>query len=358
MRVAVVSATPPNVALGSGTHVAAQNLRAGLEALGHDVRTLTLSPRLLAARPYSLVRLAFNVALSARRLEGVNLLCGLDLDGWLLAGKTRVPYVAYLHGVIADEARFERGTTRWSMACQARAERAAAHRARLVLAPSMYSARRITELYGVAPSAIRVVPLGLDVRRWRAALAGVKAHQHEHIVILSVGRMYPRKNHAALLRAAALLAPRFPQLRIHLVGDGPERRSLLRLARRLGLGQVVRFLGQLPFRALVEEYAASDIFCLPSLQEGFGIVFAEAMTAGMPIVALSAGAVPEFVTHGVNGFLAPPGDDAALGEALAALLDGPDLRSRMGRANADHAPGRFDLVAAADRFLTAVGPLI
>jgi glycosyltransferase involved in cell wall biosynthesis len=168
--------------------------------------------------------------------------------------------------------------------------------------------------------------------------------------------MYPRKNHAALLQAAASLRPRFPQLRVRLVGDGPERPRLDRLATRLGLGTTVQFTGQVSFDRLVREYAACDVFCLPTLQEGFGLVFAEAMTAGKPVVACRAGAVPEVVGPD-TGILVDPTDDGALPAALGALLGDPERRQALGQAGQREAIRRFGLARAAAEFLSAVGSL-
>jgi len=357
VRLAIVTATPASVALGSGTYVAARNLQAGLEALGHDVRLLKPEGA-LGRRADPLSRLLANVVLSRADVRDCDLLCGLDLDGWLLSRRVDAPYVAYLHGVIADEARFERGLSRWSLWVQAVAERAAAHRATMVLAPSEYSAGQIVRLYGVDASKIRVVQPGFDVRRWQELLARARSTPSDRPRVLCVGHMYPRKNHAAFLRAASLLKSRFPDLSVRLVGDGPEKARLVRLAARLGMEGTVEFLGHLPLSALVEEYASCDLFCLPSLQEGFGMVFAEAMTAGKPIVACRAGAIPEVVVHGENGYLAPPGDDQALSEAIATLLREPGLRLRLGETNRNDAARRFGLEPAAHRFLDAVRPLV
>jgi glycosyltransferase involved in cell wall biosynthesis len=168
--------------------------------------------------------------------------------------------------------------------------------------------------------------------------------------------MYPRKNHVALLRATALLRARLPSLEVRIVGDGPERARLERLAASLDLHRNVRFLGQVPRRALATEYISCDVFCLPTLQEGFGLVFAEAMTAGKPIVALNAGATPEIVRAGV-GLLVEPGDDAALAGALDRVLADHELAREMGTSGRRAARERFGTAPAANRFVEAVRDL-
>src|SRR6185436_5310793 len=95
------------------------------------------------------------------------------------------------------------------------------------------------------------------------------------------------------------------------------------------------------------------VFCLPTLQEGFGLVFVEAMAAGKPVVALKAGPVPELVQDGINGVLAAPGDDAALAAALRGLLADGAARQRMADANR-HRAREFTARKMAERFLAAL----
>ena len=258
--------------------------------------------------------------------------------GMRIAEALEVPYIITVHDIPLKGQRF-RFNPQWG---------------RAIVAVSSAVRDELVGVAGVPSELVHVIPSGVEVEP--STVSPAKTPANPVPVVGSAGPLETVKGHAHFLRAAAAVLSAGWDVEFMLAGTGPEEAHLRSLARDLEIADHVTFVPH------VQEYGevlqAIDVFCLPSLQEGFGIVFAEAMTAGMPIVALSAGAVPEFVTHGVNGFLAPPGDDAALGEALAALLAGPDLRSRMGRANADHAPGRFDLVAAADRFLTAVGPLI
>jgi glycosyltransferase involved in cell wall biosynthesis len=138
--------------------------------------------------------------------------------------------------------------------------------------------------------------------------------------------MYPRKGLGTLLTAMARLRVAHPQARLRLVGQCPEEQHLRRLAARLGLGDTVAFLGHVPLPALAAEYANADVFCLPSRQEGFGIVYLEAMAAGLPVVACRSSAVPEVVADGDTGLLVPPLDPGALAVALARLADDAPLR--------------------------------
>jgi glycosyltransferase involved in cell wall biosynthesis len=149
----------------------------------------------------------------------------------------------------------------------------------------------------------------------------------------------------ASLRAAAVL---------RVVGDGPGLSRLRRLARRLALAERVEFLGHVPLARLAAEYARASLFCLPSRQEGFGIVFLEAMAAGLPIVAARAAAVEELLGDGESAVLVPPGDEAALAAALDALLGDAPLRQRLGAAGRRRVE-RYDAPIVARRFLEAIG---
>jgi glycosyltransferase involved in cell wall biosynthesis len=138
-----------------------------------------------------------------------------------------------------------------------------------------------------------------------------------------------------------------------VVGKGPEWDALVRLHAELGLGDTVALRGDVTWDELAEEYVNADCFCLPSVQEGFGIVFLEAMAAGLPVVACRAAAVPEVVREGETGVLVPPRAPPALADALADLLRSPERARALGGAArvrvADYAVERV-----AERFLDTV----
>src|SRR5439155_15246988 len=138
------------------------------------------------------------------------------------------------------------------------------------------------------------------------------------------------------LRAAVRLASGIPDLRVRIVGDGPESVRLRNLATSLGLKGVVTFLGAVTRSALAVEYVGADCFCLPTVQEGFGLVFAEAMAAGLPIVACRAAAVPEVVEDGRTGLLVRPMDVEELTKAMEMMLTNAHLRAELGAAGRRH----------------------
>src|SRR5262249_46293106 len=149
----------------------------------------------------------------------------------------------------------------------------------------------------------------------------------EKFTVLSVCRFYPRKRLDVLLRAAAQLRKAIPSFEIRIVGNGPEHPRLQQLCDELSLRQTVRWLGDVSLTRLAQEYKRAHVFCLPSEQEGFGIVFLEAMAAGKPIVATCAAAIPEIVR---SGMLIKPGDCDAIADAILHLYRHPDLRESIG----------------------------
>jgi glycosyltransferase involved in cell wall biosynthesis len=144
--------------------------------------------------------------------------------------------------------------------------------------------------------------------------------------------MYPRKNLGILMGAYACLRDGGASFQGWVVGEGPCRKAWERIRDSLGLGDRVTFLGTIPRRELADRYRRAAIFCLPSRQEGFGIVFVEAMACGKPVVAARAAAVPETVVDGETGLLVDPDDPAALAQALFALLSDRDRCRAMGEA--------------------------
>jgi glycosyltransferase involved in cell wall biosynthesis len=162
-----------------------------------------------------------------------------------------------------------------------------------------------------------------------------------------VGRLIWQKGMVYGLQAFARVLLKRPDARLIVVGDGKLRAQLENRARRYGIGGKVLFLG---WRTDAPRLMAGfDIFLLPTLQEGFGLVLLEAMAARTPIVASAVSAVPEIVAHGETGLLVPPRDPAALSQALLALIDDPPLRQHMGLLGEDRLETHF----SAERMIDA-----
>jgi phosphatidyl-myo-inositol alpha-mannosyltransferase len=154
--------------------------------------------------------------------------------------------------------------------------------------------------------------------------------------VLFVGRLEPRKGLAYLVRAFLRLKPAFPRLRLLVVGRGDQHqqdRAMAMVPPRLRPDLV--FVGSVLQADLPSYYASADVFCAPSLGgESFGIVLAEAMAVGLPVVCSDIGGYRDVVRDGTDGLLVPPRDPEALATALAGLLDNPARLAAMGGAAA------------------------
>jgi len=170
-------------------------------------------------------------------------------------------------------------------------------------------------------------------------------------VIGSVGWLTPVKGHRVLLEAVALLRRTWPRLCVVIVGDGPLREELKRIASARGLAGAVRLLGT---RADIPEcLAGMDLYVQPSLNEGMGRALVEAMAAGRPVVASRVGGIPSLIEHRRTGLLVPPGDPDALAEAIAELITHPELARALGHAARQRIDATFS-VAAMVRAVEAV----
>ena len=164
--------------------------------------------------------------------------------------------------------------------------------------------------------------------------------------VVFLGRLHAQKQVDTLVRAAREL----PDTQVVLVGDGPERARLQRLARRLGVQARVRFLGFVPHERVAGLLRGADALALPSRYEELGTALLEGMQAGLPIVASATGGISQVVDDGRTGLLVPPGDPSALAAALRRVLTDPILATRLGNA-AQRAAARYDWTDLADRVL-------
>jgi len=310
-----------------------------------------ITPRIVTP-VYTATRILFNEALRWRKFNG-EVTIGIDADGYSVAGKRNsLPHVACIKGVLGDAVPFETGATRASMAFQARLEAKHAQRANLVITVSRYCAERLEELYRVKNAVI--IPELIDLESWRHLFrSNPGAPDPRKFTVLSVCRFYPRKRLDLLLRAAARLRKAVPQLEIRIVGNGPENKRLQQICVELDLTSLVHWLGDIPITRLAEEYNRAHVFCLPSVQEGFGIVFLEAMAAGKPIVAARAAAVAEVVR---NGILVEPENADALAEAIVRLHRDPELRHSLGSAGHLDVE-KFEMNRIARNFLSEVAKI-
>jgi glycosyltransferase involved in cell wall biosynthesis len=146
------------------------------------------------------------------------------------------------------------------------------------------------------------------------------------------GQLSSSQGLTLLVEAAKTVVKQQTDARFLIVGSGPQKEQITAAVASAGLSGNFVFLGNLPENQLVAAYNAADVFVLPSVQEGQGIVLLEAQACGKPVAAFGIGGVNEVVRGGETGFLSRPGDIAGLAEALMRLLGDGALRGRMGAA--------------------------
>ena len=207
---------------------------------------------------------------------------------------------------------------------------------------------------GIPQAAIEVLHNGVDLDRFGSADAqGRNAERKrwgvgpDDVVIGSVGRLAPVKNHALLLRAVASAG--LPA-HVVLVGEGPEREALRALAETLGIADRVRLLGHSD--DVRRQLAGFDVFALPSRNEGMSNTLLEAMAAGLPVVASDVGGNPEIVRDESEGLCFPSCDESALAYRLRRLCADAELRARLGRAARDRVAAAFSIDAMVERYET------
>lgn len=193
--------------------------------------------------------------------------------------------------------------------------------ARLVLANSEGIARAAREL---GARETRVVHLGTDV-------PGPVRRDENGPALVTVAHLVARKRHADVLRALWALRDKRPGLRYVVIGDGPEREPLERLASELGLSARVTFTGQLEHAAALERARRCHLFAMPSVDEAFGVAYVEAMAGALPAVgALGEPGPAEIARCGGGIRLVPPGDVERLAATLDELLGDPALLRELG----------------------------
>jgi len=189
----------------------------------------------------------------------------------------------------------------------------------------------VLRAYAGRPRRVEVVSLGIDLGRFRRDLADpariADYRGGAEPVVGAIGRLVPQKAMHVLVDATPALLAAHPRLRVLIVGDGPLRAELEAQAERLGVRHAVRFAGYQ--EDVVSAYAAMDVFVLPSRDEGFGLVFLEAMAVGVPVVGTRVIGSEDAVEDGVTGLLVPYADPAALAAAVRAILESPELARRL-----------------------------
>jgi glycosyltransferase involved in cell wall biosynthesis len=317
----VAFVVPGDLSTPTGGYTYDRRILAGLGALGWRTQVLDIGEGF--PRPTPAVRAAARGRLAKLSPAGPVVIDGLAYG--VLADEAKA--LAQTHRIVAlvhHPLALETGLREGEAAALRASERAALSHARQVVVTSPSTARLLVADFAVPPDRVSVVQPGTDriARKPRSPGAEVE--------LLAVGSIVPRKGYDVLMTALASL----PDLawRLTVAGDlsrSPQTAQALNAAIvQGGLAGRITFTGAVAPERLQQYYAAADLFVLPSRFEGYGMAFAEAIAHGLPVVATTAGAIPETVPPGA-GVLVPPDDPKALAAALRRLIADASARDRL-----------------------------
>ncbi|MEV0531505.1 glycosyltransferase family 4 protein [Kitasatospora sp. NPDC050463] len=207
-----------------------------------------------------------------------------------------------------------------------------------------YTRSRIADAVGPQAAARMVqLPPGVDEGTFHPDSGGAELRRRlglaDRPVVVCVSRLVPRKGQDTLIEAMPQILAEVPDTVLLIVGDGPYRADLEKLAEARGVRAAVRFTGAVPWSELPAHYGAGDVFAMPCRTrrggldvEGLGIVYLEASATGLPVVAGDSGGAPDAVLEGETGYVVSGGSPAAAAERIVRLLNDEELRRRLGEA--------------------------
>lgn len=182
-------------------------------------------------------------------------------------------------------------------------------------------------------------PVEVILNGFRIRSLPAVSEERAQCAVVQVGHLIKQKHFDVTLRAFARLKKEYPAAQFTVVGQGSEREALEALADELGVSKSVHFLGQLPNEAVLAEMSKAQFFCMPSVREGFGIVYLEAMASGCVAIGTEGEGIADLIESGKNGFLVPPEDSEAIWRVMQRCLQHP------AEAEAIAARGRKDALS-------------
>jgi phosphatidylinositol alpha-1,6-mannosyltransferase len=250
------------------------------------------------------------------------------------------------------------GTEIWQPLGSAR--RLSIRQAQGVVAVSADTAERAVRVQGVLPNRVEIISPAIEPTFAAAGLSQRARERRSPVRLLTVARLShadASKGVDQVLRALPAVRAAVPDLEYVIVGDGDGRHALEALARQLGVSNTARFIGAISTERLIDTYRTSDVFVMPSRTEGFGMVFAEAMSFGIPVIAGNHGGSREIIEQGKTGFKVNQENLDELCAVLARLAEDSTLRASVGAAGRATALERYGFSTFRDRIATLVdGP--
>lgn len=229
-----------------------------------------------------------------------------------------------------------------------------------IIAISHDNQKQLEKLYHEHQNKIKTIHNGIDINWWQSQLLGYKVSNHwrtkeeifkakkSTLIITTIAELHERKGLKYLIEAIPEVVEKFSNVKFVIIGEGGERKNLENLAEKLKLQNHLIFLGrQKEIPKLLE---SSEIFVLPSIREGFGLVNCEAMISGLPVIASNIGGIAEIVKDGETGILVPAQNPQALAESLIELIENPEKRQKFGQAGRRQVIENFDAKKMAEQY--------
>jgi glycosyltransferase involved in cell wall biosynthesis len=324
-----------------------------------DIDGATIVPCFSTDKLYPLDNWIFNRSISRRvnKIEAdiyeAHAVSGYGFLNALKKQKINKPFIQTVHGVLADEyiqssksvsPSLKMKLSNFFMRHLGKIEKDAAGKATLIVTVSRYSAQKIVQLYDVDKKKIRVVPNGVDPKRFKPTedcdkIKDVIGGNSEQVVLF-VGNLIPRKGLHYLIEAAKHVIKEDKETKFVVVGDGPLRSHLVSYSEEQRVMDNFVFLGDVPEAVLHSLYNCADIFASPSIQEGQGISLLEAQATAKPVVAFNVSAISEVVKNKETGLLVKP-DSYELANAILQLLSNKSLREKMGHSGREFVSKNF-----------------
>jgi glycosyltransferase involved in cell wall biosynthesis len=309
----------------------------------------------------SLIKIAANIDSDVFEAHAVS---GYDFPRKLKQLGIKKPLIHTIHGVLTDEYQQAKNSSSQSLRDKVATrlmnhlgilEKKTAQNATLIVTISNYSLQKIEQYYCIDKEKVRIVPNGVDTEKFKPASNSAETRKQLGIggepIVLFVGSLIPRKGVLLLVEAAKKIVKEHVDTKFLLVGDGPLRGQLDCALKESSLTNNFVFLKNVKDGLLPSIYNCANVFVLPSIQEGQGIVLLEAQASGLPVVASDIGGVNEVVRNGVTGLLAEKGNAESLADCILKVLSDEAFSERLGLAGRTFVSENFTWELCAKRML-------
>ncbi len=211
---------------------------------------------------------------------------------------------------------------------------------------------------------IKVIPMGVDMKQFakkkgKKLLRKYKNNDKNNKILLFVGRLAEQKGLQYLIKALPLVLKKYPETKLLVVGEGSYKKELTGLASKLDLGKSIAFIGALPHSELAGYYKIADALILPSISgEGLGIVLAEAIAAGTPVIGTKTGGIPDIIKDRETGLLVRKKDEKDIADKISALLSNQRLRATLVKNGQKHIRKNLSWDVVVKKFEKVYGGII